>query len=535
MTTQSLFRVLSQYPESKEFLVQELTETTDGTTVATGTAPIRVSSESDVDDVEFTLSLLSPGHLLYATLEGTEPYDVVDIEHRGGVTFELLNLWLPPYLAMDIWRDYEEDKSETQQGQIVQPIESEEDIDPLSPSDPIGESTLVFTDESDLLVSQEVFHQRRNIESFLQEFQDLPGEPMEVLAADPYGVPFWCVLAFDSEDSSIAQKIKSQYGSCQNGEFISNPLFSIRDSTGHAQKPTNPENPRQVIGEDYQDIPAEMIPDKTGRATIELIRELITMSKGFSLNGLVEYMSLGEGDSSLSLEDVNTLSGDQYSDAIETIGDAFIGYIRITMQIYEIVSSASVSDPKKLLNQGNIPDPEILDRAEKIFNQYFALHHGFNRKIENINIREYVPDMLSHMDKSARRKFKKQQPHFDPIPDELENLATQQRDTLDTFKTTINECKTIVNINTTGSETQYDLPVVSNQSTNKYKEFKQIRDEGDTALDQIPEEFKNEGWRNAKLLENFSIVDINKGKGGCQARFEWLGEPEINFRSFRTI
>lgn len=536
MTTESLFRVLQRDNESNEFLLLELAETADGAIAATDSDPIRVSTTSDVDDVEYILELLTPGHLLYATLEGSEPYDVVDVEHRGGVTFELLNPWLPPYLALHFWRERQEAMDSPPQGRIVEGIVDDDTVDPLSTPNQIGEMTLIFTDESRPSVSEQDFFHHRHIEPFLQAFGELSKEPMEVIAADPHGLPFWCVLAFDSEQSRIAQKIRAQYGSGATTNFVPNPLVNITDTTGQSEEPTNPDqNPRQVVGHEYQGMPEDMIPDKTGQGTLDLIRELIAMANGFSLRGFSAFHN--SNDKTVSLQAVSTVSPAQYSDIVETIGDATMGYIRLTMQIYEAAESSPHDDPKSLVSDGTLPDPALLARAEAIFRQYQALHRGFTQKMESIDIRAYVPDIFGSYSKAKQRELKKEAPYLEPLPDTLQSLVDQQRDTMYILETNVEDCKKIVDVGTTGSDLQYVTPLTSETANSEYKEFIDLRDE---VIDQAGE-FRDsnddgfEAWIDQLMFGRFTSVDPSYATSRCQARFEWFGSPEIEFTSFRTV
>jgi hypothetical protein len=538
MTTQSLFRVLERDQQSREFLLLELAETTDGTIAAMNTDPIRVSTESDDDDVEYILELLSPGHLLYATLDGPKPYEIIDIEHHGGVTLELLDPWLPPYLALNIWHDRQERENSPQQERVVELITEEDNVDPLSTPTPVGEITLIFTDKPRSVGSKREFFRSGDIESFLQEFEEMAGDPMEVLAADPHGLPFWCVLAFDSEQSSVAQKVRAQYGSRPNEEFIPNPLFNIHDTTGQTEEPTNPDqNPRQVIGNEYQGLPEDMIPDKTGQGTLKLIRELIAMADGFSLRGFAGS-SMGEDDSP-SLQSVSTFSPSQYSNVVETIGDALIGYIRLTMQIYQTAESSSKNDPEALVNEGILPNPELLMRADQLLRQYLALHQGFTQKMESVDIRDYVPDIFGSYSEAKQRELKKKHPHLEPLPETLETLVDQQRNTLEIFEINLEDCKKIVDVDTSGPEVQYAVPLISQQSTKGYDEFADIREE---MVEKTKETYhmdpNNDGfddWVDQLLFGQFSNVDVTDAKYRSQARFEWFGAPEIDFTSFRTV
>lgn len=444
MDDEQLFRVLSIDRDQRLVQLDPIEQVNDG--FQDGQEDVQPVSMDGDTEIEAITSLLSPGHVVRATLDNISPRNLTSIEHRGGAELRELDHRTVPSIVRAFADEHDavpsvfEPKPDESRVIAVR-LRDTSVVDPLAEKPTIGE-LYICVPSKDGDRSWEAFRSGEQSESIYGSFQSIDGVPAEILVGNPQHRSYWYALIFDEEGSNPAQKALAQFGIIANDHYIPNPSLNLQYALEEEHLPANPdENPRDLLGESYQGIPDSKIPERSGQATIDMLAEFLLMIRDIDFFG------------SLDSPDPNQVSVREYDAYSTTLFNLFRFHTKIVQEIYD--AAIDGADPETLIADGEIPPAELFARS--YFRTASRLHRleSYLDRMEQVDIELYIHDIYTGI-REMKQKMAEYDIH-DSVPNRMRATLDEMRELLDDIQKAFEMSEMVVQSTVVSGEAEYDL------------------------------------------------------------------------------
>jgi hypothetical protein len=352
-------------------------------------------SETDTGQV---VSLLEPGHVINAAIEHSPEPRFTAIEHRGGFDLIELDSRTVPYIITEFWAQEESPSKDELRGESLSvPLDAVSGE--FTTQAPSAELHIQFASDTPDH-SWEDFTQGNSSESVYGAFDTRDGRPTEVFIGNPDGEQYWYAILFDADQTRVAKQTRAQFGYLYDDQYISNPAWDLSHIINAAELPDEPdENPKAIFHPEYN-VHSSKIPSRFGSDTVQLIAEFLFVGTQFEMS--FSNQSLDHLDPDQALTTTVEELGSQSPDIISM----YKFYVSLLTGIYEVVQDNPDTEIETLVNNGVIPQPDVLYRAH---HQLISLIHGIEsyfEKMRQVPIEKYVVDAFSG-DIPGEEEFKK--------------------------------------------------------------------------------------------------------------------------------
>lgn len=375
MTDSSLFRVLEC---SSEYVTLNPISQKGTRFVDEVDDPVDIDITNIDTSIEQTVSLLDPGHVIKAGVtESDGTHRFTSIEHRGGFTLIELDSRTVPYIIDEYWESEKESTRER--------FTDDNFVAPLTQiaADSQGELFIQFSSAFDD-DSWKEFIQGTESESVYGGFHTMSGEPVEVSIGNPDGEPYWYALLFAKEGSTVARRIRAQYGYLYDDHYIPNPTWDLSELIDAEQVPEDPDmTPKSVFRPEHS-VHSNLIPPRFGSDTIELLAELVYVGSQFKMS------MLGGSSDDLDLSQPFSHTPVEIASQDPSLIKSYKFYTSLLISIYECVQNNPNKNIQTLVENDTLPDPELLYRAHIFFTSTLHGIESYLEKMEQVPVEEYV-------------------------------------------------------------------------------------------------------------------------------------------------
>lgn len=329
-----------------------------------------------------TVQLLDPGHVVRAEVNETNgTHNLDSIEHRGGFTLVELNSRTVPYIISEYWGHEEtRNKEQFSEDSFAIPIEQ---LAKDAEGELFVQSTPTLYDES-----WKSFSQGEGAESVYGGFHTTSGKPVEVFIGNPNGERYWYALLFVEEGSKIAREIRAQYGYLYDDYYIPNYAWDFSELIDNEKLPNDPDsNPKSVFRPEYT-IHSNLIPDRFGSSTIDLLAEFVYVGSQF------DYSMLGSSPDDLDDSNPFNHKPEDISGQSNSIINIYNFYTSLVLRIFDCIQDYPDKEIQELVEDDILPDPELLYRVHTSFTSSIHEIESYLEKMEQVPIEKYVVSRL---------------------------------------------------------------------------------------------------------------------------------------------
>lgn len=461
---------------------------------------VRVPTNGYESSVEQVVSLLEPGHVLRANLEtagGTPRFAAV--EHLGGLTLVELDARQVPYGIDDT--DFPEIQGPTGDRDAVR--RSFSDIESLpSDIDGVGELVIQPVPEHDETPWRE-FRNGTDSESVYGRFKTVAGRPSEVLAGNPRGQPYRYALLFAEERTELARRVRAQYGYLYDDNFRLTPTWDSSHLIDEDKLPSVPSADPKAVFAPEVNVHSSNIPDRFGRETIELLAELVYVGSQFEI---------GFSDEDTNALDTDAVESHDPSDLVQSsasIRTAYKYYTALVTHIYDQRQENPDTDIDALVDDGILPPPELLYRADVLFTTRIAELEAYFEKMRQVTIEAYVANQYAgatpEVQEAVRQEF------------EVEGFPRTIRHILYDLETQLDDLEEVLKITPYLADTKWTSDGLVYEIEAKEKAYGFVRDHQETVSDNFtPAEL---GGEDPGLFQTFL--------GRLGKRHDWLDTSSL--------
>jgi len=361
-------------------------------------APVTVSTTESKEDIAQVVSLLSPGHVISATITRSSPHQFSTLEHRGGATLVELDPRTVPYLITEFWaQNKSPSPEELRDEELVVPFE--ELVEEPAAQELNGELHIQFSSETSTQ-SWANFTQGTGSESVYGSFETRDGKPTEIFIGNPDGERYGYAVLFAAERTAVAKQIRAQYGHLYDDQYLPNPAWNLSTIIDGSALPDDPDkNPKEIFHPDYN-VHSSTLPSRFGSDTIQLIAELVFVGTQFE-------MTFSEPSEHFDPDHALTSTVDDLDTEPPDIVTMYKFYIALLTGIYDAVGGNPDTDIQSLIDDGVIPAPEVLFRTHQQFVSQVHSLEAYFEKMRHVPIEQYVADLFSG-EKPWEAEFKAQ-------------------------------------------------------------------------------------------------------------------------------
>lgn len=399
--------------------------------------------------VEKILSLVEPGHLIRATIDtSTDPARFESIEHQGGFTLEELDNRFVPYIIRKYWEmDESPGESEEVEQQSTIPLSSIEA--PNQEADFIGELIINPTSAPEAPLWDEL-KQGIDSESMFGEFEAISERPEEVFIGKSSEDAYWYVLLFPAERTTIARRIRAQYGELHDDKYLPNLAWDLSKLVNMQNLPNHPDNdPLEIFASDVR-VSHDALPPQFGSKTIELITELVYVGSEFELTLLG-----GESDS-LDTENPLTYSAEEFLTTEPGLINTYRFYTTLLTEIFEHHQVHPDTDVELLIAQDVLPSPELLYRAEHRLISLIAEFEAYFKKMRQVPVESYVVNKFSGASPRIQREINEEF-HVEGFPLTIRHILYDLEFQLEDISEVLKIGPYVANAKRTRSGFQYEI------------------------------------------------------------------------------
>lgn len=384
MVDSDIFRVL--HVTEDELVVNPISEE-NGRFVDTAADAIPVERTTADPNVAQVLSFVEPGHLLRGPLvESDSSYRFESVEHRGGFSLVEIDPKVIPYLVQSYWdQEPEHDRAHRRDNVRIAPLSA---LDAFEDDDEFCGELVIKPRSNPETHTWDEFRQGVGSEAVFGGFEATDRKPQEVFIGNPAGEAYWYCLLFPEYRSDPARRVQAQVGFLYDDQYLPTPTWESGALIDPEKLPEDIQHDPKGVFAPGSQVHSSAIPERFGYDTVELLAELVYVGAQFEAT-----LSSGMGDS-LDPDEAFSYSPGEVSDATVSVLTAYRFYTTVLINLYECLDDIGDVTVESALEDGVLPDPELLYRAQLKFTSHVYELKAYLEKMRQVPVEEYVVEQF---------------------------------------------------------------------------------------------------------------------------------------------